>query len=225
MSETPRSADARAIALGFRIETMQPAPFSASPQVMLQLGVRAPEGQRIESVLLRTMLRIEAGARNHAPEEELRLRELFGDTSLWGRSSRSLMWAQLTSVINPFEGSTQVELFVPCSFDLAVIASKYLHALEPSEVPIKAQFSGTIFYAAANGLQAAPIPWTSEASYRMPVQVFRAAIDEHFPDSGVVAVRRELWARLERYRVDHGLASWDAALERLLAEQPQAVFS
>ena len=48
-------------------------------------------------------------------------------------------------------------------------------------------------------------------------------IDQHFPGAGVLALRRDLYQRLDRYRVEHGLASWELAVERLLeASKPEA---
>jgi hypothetical protein len=205
------------LALGFRIEAVERVAFAASPTLVLKLGVRAPAGQQeISSVLLRTMVRIEAGARTHNANETRKLRELFGEPSQWARASRSLLWAQVTSVVNAFSGSTTVEVHVPCSWDLAALASRYLRALDGGEVPITAQLSGSVFYPGASGLTVAPIPWSSEAAHRLPVQLFREVIDEHLSGSDVIALRHEVLDRLDAYRQQHGLTSWDAALEHLL---------
>jgi hypothetical protein len=210
-----------AVALELRIESAARVAFAASPLVALNIVVRAPEHRpEIASVLLRTLVRIEAAARRHSPAETLRLRELFGDESLWGRSSRSLVWAQVTSVISAFSGTTSTEVHVPCSFDLAALASKYIAALDGGDIPITAQWSGSVFYSSETGLAVAPIPWSSESRFRMPVQVFRDVLDEHFPGSGVLALRRDLLEQLDRYRVVHGLPNWDAAIERLLRGEP-----
>jgi hypothetical protein len=60
------------------------------------------------------------------------------------------------------------------------------------------------------------IPWDREASARVPVSVWREAVDAALPDSAWLRVRRGLFARLQAYRSARGLTSWDDALESLL---------
>jgi hypothetical protein len=53
--------------------------------------------------------------------------------------------------VPPFTGTTVVDLHVPCSYDMEVLASKYLDALAGGEVPLEFLFSGTVFYTGAGG--------------------------------------------------------------------------
>ena len=59
------------------------------------------------------------------------------------RRCATLLWTRTTLVVPPFTGSTVVELPVPCSYDMDVLASRYLDALAGGEVPLEFLFSGT----------------------------------------------------------------------------------
>ena len=72
-----------------------------------------------------------------------------------------------------FEGSTVVDLNVPCTFDFNVAATKYFDGLEAGELPLNFLFSGTVFYqGGVRALQVMQISWDKEARYRLPVQVW-----------------------------------------------------
>jgi len=203
--------------LRFRISGADIAPFAASPQVALGVEVRvATPGARIQSILLRSSVRIEGGARSHDEEERARLEELFGGEDVWARATRSLLWTQATTVVPAFEGTTTCEVMLPCGYDLACAASKYLHGVTHGDVPILVQFSGTVFHETSSGLQVSPIPWEAEAPFRLPLELWRRVIDAHFPNRAVLSLRREVFERLNRYRSQHGLVRWDDAVEQLL---------
>ena len=202
--------------LTFAVLGARALPHAASPQLALDVALHAPAA-RIESVLLRCAVRIETAARAHDADERARLGGLFGPPEQWSRSARSLLWAQLTCVVPAFEERTQCELPLPCSFDLAAAGSAYLQRIGDGTVPLSVQFSGTVFHCGERGLQAEPIPWHREAAFALPVALFRSVIEQHFPGNGVLALRHDLYHRLDRYRVEHGLPSWEHALERLLA--------
>ena len=209
----------------FRVVRAEAASFSASPQIVLHVEVRAGSpDDRVQSILLRSATRIEAGARTHSLEERARLEELFGDEGVWARSSRSLLWGQVAVVVPGFQGTTTIEVHLPCSYDLGAAAAKYLHGLTEGEVPITVQFSGTLFRETSEGLTVSQIPWDREAPFRVPLAVWQRVLDEHFPNSAVVSVRRDLFERVDRYRLEHGLLRWEEAVNRLLdIAEPQAV--
>jgi hypothetical protein len=200
--------------LRFTIAGAAPVPYAASP--LLSLDVRVQSSLDVESVLLRTSVRIDAAARPASPREEARLKELFGDKDLWSRGSRSLLWAQVVNVVSAFTGETAVPVALPCSFDLAAIASKYLRALDGGTVPIRAQFSGTAFFRTEHGLSAAPIALDREAELALPVATFLEVLDQHFPNAAVVTLSRDTFQRLEALRVERGLPSFDHAIDALL---------
>jgi hypothetical protein len=84
-------------------------------------------------------------------------------------------------------------------------------------VPLELLFSGTIFYANAEGrLQAAPISWEHELEATLPVAVWRAAIESAFPGSAWLRLPRDAFDRLWAFRAARALPSWEATLDELL---------
>jgi hypothetical protein len=205
-------------ALGFTVESAEAVRHTAAPTIALRLRIES-DGD-VRSLMLQAQLRIAAPDRAYDAATQERLRDLFGDPADWGRTLRSLLWTQTTLLVPPFSGSTTVDLQVPCTYDFEVAAAKYLHALEDGDVPLELLFSGTLFYAAEDGsLRTARISWESEAAFRMPVAVWREAVDRAFPGSAWLRVHRELFDRLAAYRSRRMLPTWDAVVEELLEDR------
>ncbi len=210
----------RAPELAFRVEGLAPLTPAAAPTLCFTLGIDAAGAQPIRSVMLQTQLQIAARRRRYDAGAEAQLFELFGEPERWGTTLRTLPWTQVTTVVPAFSGSTTVELRVPCTYDFEVAASRYLLALHDGEVPLELLFSGTLFYADEDGrLQAGQISWNQEAEYAMPIAVWRATMDNHFPGCGWLRVGSESFARLASYRSRHALATWDDVVDRLLAHE------
>jgi hypothetical protein len=75
-----------------------------------------------------------------------------------------------------------------------------------------------VFSGSSGAVQVAMVPWHEEATFRLPVAVWRAAMDAHFPDAGWVRLRRETLEALRAYRSERVLPTWDDTVERLLKE-------
>src|SRR5262249_23302363 len=137
---------------------------------------------------------------------------------------RSMLWTHSSVVVPPFTGEQVVDLPVPCTFDFNVAATKYFHALPDGEVPLSLLFSGTVFYEAADGrLQIAQISWEKEARFRLPVKVWNDMMADYYPNGAWLRLRQDIFDRLYRYKVAHGLPSWEQTFEHLLlANEPQA---
>ena len=191
-------------------------PYAAGPSVQLDLRVTADEP--VHTVALRTQIRIEPRRRRYTPSEEERLTDLFGEPARWGDTLNPLQLATVATMVPGFTGSTTVPLAVPLTYDLDVAAAKYLHGLGDGDVPLLLLFSGTVFRGAPDRVQVGLVPWHEEAAYRLPVAVWRAAMDAHFPEAGWVRLRRETLEALRAYRSERVLPTWDDAVERLLKE-------
>ena len=89
--------------------------------------------------------------------------------------------------------------------------------LEAGEVPLLLLFSGTIFATAQGRLQVQQVPWSKEASYRLPVSVWREAIDMHFPNSSWIKMSLATMDELQRFKARKALPTWDATIAALLA--------
>jgi hypothetical protein len=143
---------------------------------------------------------------------------LFGETPQWGDSLRPFLWTHTSTTLGRFDGTTDFELPVACTYDFDVAAAKYLHGLNEGVVPLIMLFSGTVYTRGASGFSAEPLSWSSEASYKMPVTVWRNMMDLYFPNSAWIRLRQDTLDDLQRFRAHRGLPTWDQAFEQLLKE-------
>jgi len=180
----------------------------------------AASDEPIHTVVLRCQVQIEATRRSYHESERERLFELFGEPQRWSRTLKSMLWTIASVTVPPFCGETVVDLHVPCTYDFNVAAAKYFHALEEGEVPLTLLFSGTAFYEADDGaLQVAQIPWDKEAMYRLPVRVWKEMMEHYYPNSTMLSIHKDVFDRLYRYKMQHGLPTWEQVLERLLPSE------
>lgn len=204
--------------LSFKVEQASGVPFAASPTIAFQLHVaNVVEDQPIHTIALNCQIQIEVTHRRYTPEEQQQMLDLFGEPDRWSQTLRSLLWTNVSAVLPGFRGSTQVDLRVPCTFDFNVAATKYFAGLAGGDVPLNMLFSGTVFYADAEGLlQVAPISWDQEAKFRLPLQVWRDMMDSYYPNGAWLHVRRDVFDRLYRYKMQRGIPTWEQALESVL---------
>jgi hypothetical protein len=210
--------------LKFQIEGAEAVPYSAVPLITLKLRVtNHPLEQPIHTLALRCQVQIDPARRRYTPEEQELLLDLFGDPDRWGKTVRPLLWMNSSMSIPGFSGNTGVDLQLPCTFDFNVATTKYFHALGSGEIPLSILFSGTVFYSDDTGLlQASQVPWDCEARYRLPVRVWKQMMDEHYPNSAWLSLRRDAFERLYRYKVRHGIPTFERVLEKLVPEERTA---
>ena len=210
--------------LDFRVEDAEVLEYAAVPSLLFKLRVENLERESIRSVSLNTQVRIAATQRHYEAAEQERLLELFGEPHRWRNTLRSLLWTHTILQVPPFSGSTVVDMPVPCTYDLDVVAAKYFYALEDGEVPLEFLFSGTVFYAGEDGrLQIARISWEKEAEFRLPVRLWKEMMERYFPNSAWIRLHRDAFDQLYDYKVRMGLPSWEAAVEALLRASEQEV--
>lgn len=203
--------------LAFAVRDAARLPYAAVPTLRFALAIESD--RPVRSILLDVQLQIAARRRRHDDAAHERLFELFGPPDSWGSTLRTLPWTRTTLVVPAFEGSTVADLDVACTYDLEVIASRYFDALSDGEVPLEFLFSGTVFYGAP--LQAARISWEQDAEYRLPVAVWKATMEQHFPGTAWLRLGKASFDRLSAYKSRNALASWDDALDALLPpEEP-----
>src|SRR4029078_6706769 len=140
MSATPSPATAAELA--FTVEGAERVEHAAVPSVRFALRLTAPAGRAIRSVLPDTQIQSAARRRRYDSAAEERLFELFGAPAGWGVTLRTLPWTRVSSVVPPFEGSTLVDVDVPCSYDLHVAASRYFDGLDGGEGPLQRVLRG-----------------------------------------------------------------------------------
>jgi hypothetical protein len=212
-----RTATAGAVPeLGFTVLACEPLPHAAAPSLRFSLGIDA-QGAAVRSVMLEVQIRIAATQRQYDEAEQAQLGDLFGEAHRWADTLRNLLWTQATLVVPPFDGSTVVDLIVPCTYDFDVAAAKYLAGLHEGEIPLELLFSGTVFYAGASGaIQINRISWNAEAAHRLPVRVWRETMDHYFPNSAWLRLDRKAFERLVAFRARNALTSWETVVDALL---------
>jgi hypothetical protein len=223
-AEAARRA-AEVVNLEFSCRAARPDSRAAVPTVLLELEIAETTGQPVHAVALRCQIRIEPLLRKYSDHEADGVVDLFGERARWGTTLKPLQLAFVTQMVPSFGGSVRVDLPVPCSYDFEVAANKYLYALEDGEVPLLLLFSGTVFTGGFNGtgrdISVQPVPWHKETAFRLPVAVWRQAMDQHFPGTAWLRLHRETFDALHRYRARHALPTWEDAIERLLKEDKE----
>jgi hypothetical protein len=211
--------------LEFSVESAEVLPYAAVPTILFRLGIsNAIEGEEVNSISLRTQIRISARQRHYADAEQGKLRELFGETHQWKDTLRSVLWTNTNTTVPGFSGGAVFEMPMACTYDFDVVGTKYFAALEDGEIPLEFLFSGTVFYRDATGaLQAVQIPWEKEAKFRLPVGVWREMMDHYFPNSAWLRIRKDTFDRLYEYRSRHALLTWERTLESLLEASEEEV--
>ncbi|HEX3466400.1 MAG TPA: DUF6084 family protein [Candidatus Elarobacter sp.] len=208
--------------LSFAVSGARPEPYAVSPQLALRMRVAEASGVPVYAIALRAQVQIEPQRRRYAVEESERLTELFGGPERYGQTLRTMLWTHVSATVLAFEGETEFDLVVPCSYDFAVAANAYLSALEDGEIPIVVQLSGTVFVRGENGVAAELVPWTCEARYRLPVAVYRATMEAHFPNSAWIRIDRDTFDELYRFKREGGFPTWEAAFAQLCARAEAA---
>jgi hypothetical protein len=175
--------------------------FSVMPAMTMKLRISETSGQRVEAIALRCQLRIEPARRRYSDAEAERLEDLFGETQRWAETLRPVQFSNVSVMVPGFTGSTDLDLPVPLTYDMEIGATRYFAGLDDGEVPLLLLFSGTIFGMADGRMSVAQVPWSKEAHFRLPVAVWREAIDAHFPNAAWFRVSThtlELLAQAQR---------------------------
>jgi hypothetical protein len=209
--------------LTFEVVGARAEPYAAVPTIMLRLRLTEADFLPVHAVALRCQIMIEPQRRKYEPAEAEHLLELFGETPRWGDTLRPFLWTHVGMTVAGFDGSTEVDLPITCTYDFEVAAAKYLHALRGGEVPLLLLFSGTIFAKGEKGFSAEPVAWHEEASFRMPASVWRDVMDLYFPGGGWLRLRRDTLDTLTRFKTSRGIVTWEETVEQLLKEAGEDV--
>lgn len=211
--------------LNFQVTGAASVPFAAVPTLGFTLLVNnAAPNEAIHSVALRCQIQLEVTRRNYTPSEKKSLADLFGEPSRWGQTLRPMLWTHVQATVPAFTVSTAIELQTPCTFDFNIASTKYFHGLESGEIPLCFMFSGTVYQVNEEGaMQVSPISWDKEARFRLPVQVWRDMMNEHYPNMAWLCLERDVFDRIYRYKVENLIPTWELTFKRLLAEESKAV--
>jgi len=206
--------------LTFDCIDVRPLKYAASPTLAFKLRISELSGQPVHAMVLRVQIRIEPQRRRYADDESELLTHLFGERSRWGETLKPFQFTTISVTVPGFTGSTEVDAEVPCTYDLEVAAGKYFHALSEGVVPMVLLFSGTVFGKGGPGFWVEQVPWHTQAECRMPVTVWDELMSRYFPNVAWIKLPRETVDALLKYKAQHAIPTWEAAIEQLLAGGP-----
>ncbi len=203
----------------FSVLGARPVRHAATPMLTLDLQVAEPSGRAVYMIALRIQVMIEPARRSYDDATRERLLELFGPPERWSVTTRSLVWTQLDVLVPAFTGTTTVAVPVACSYDQELAAAKYLYSLPDGEAPLALHFNGTIYYPGEDGgLQMVLLPWNKSIDFRLPVAAWRDTVEHYYPGTAWLALGSDTLERLQRAKLDRGLATLDACVQALLKE-------
>lgn len=205
--------------LTITVERALAVPFAIAPTIAFDLRVENSDpSETVHTAVLRCQLQIEVTRRRYSAADQEKLYDLFGAPERWGQTLRSMLWTHASIVVASFQSKTSVSMPIPCSFDFNVAATKYFAGLSEGEIPLCLMFSGTVFYADPSGtLQVAPVSWEKEARFRLPVVTWKEMMDLYYPNSAWLSLRKDVFEQLYRYKMQHGIPTWEETIERILS--------
>src|SRR5712691_993475 len=194
-----------------------PDKYAVTPSMSLKLRISETTGQRVDAIALRCQIRIEPARRRYSAEEAERLNDLFGDTARWADTLKPMQFTTVATMVPGFTGSTEIDLPILFTYDLEIGTTRYFTGLEDGEIPLLLLFSGTVFSTVDGRLSIQQVPWSKEAHFRLPLNVWQEAIDVHFPDSAWIKMSRSTLDELLRFKSHAALPTWDATIAALLS--------
>src|SRR6202453_4190377 len=99
--------------------------YAAPPTLTFALTITERSGVKIHAIALRCQLRIEPHRRRYSADEARRLSDLFGDPSRWAETVKPIQLATVSTMVPGFTSLTEIEVPVPCTYDLEVASARY----------------------------------------------------------------------------------------------------
>jgi hypothetical protein len=206
--------------LGFTVLDVIADRYAATPQLLARIRVEETSGAVIHAMALRAQVMIEPQRRPYTATESDGLHDQFGERPRWKDTLRPFLWTFATTMVTGFSGDLEFDLPIPCTYDVEVTASKYLHALTDGHVPIRLLFGGTVFSRGETGFSVEQVAWNLEATYSLPVAVWTELMDQFFPNAGWLRLDRDTIAALTRFKGENGFVTWDQVFGALLDTTP-----
>lgn len=68
------------------------------------------------------------------------------------------------------------------------------------------------------------LQWLLEANHRMPVDVWTSMMDHYYPNSSWLRLRRDVFDRLQEFKRQNAIPTFEQAIQRLMeAAQTESV--
>lgn len=211
--------------LDFEVLSARVQEYAAVPTILFKLKITEASGYYVHALALRAQIMIEPQRRSYDSVDHDRLYELFDDPKRWGTTLKPFLWTHTGIVVPRFDGTTEVDLPMTCSYDFEVAGNKYLHSVREGEIPLQFLFAGTFFTNGDNdtGFAAEPVGWNKDRAFRMPAKVWHDCMDMYFPNSGWIRASRQTMDLLTKYKVKKALPTWEDTIEALLKQAGEDV--
>lgn len=209
--------------LDFEILGARAQNYAAVPTIMFSIRITEASGAYVHACALRAQIMIEPQRRTYDSTDHERLYELFDEPKRWGQTLKPFLWTHTGIVVPRFEGTTEIDLPMTCTYDFEVAGNKYLHSVRDGEIPLQFLFAGTFFTNGDSGFAAEPVGWNKDRAFRMPAQVWHDCMDMYFPNSGWIRARRETIDLLTKYKVAKALPTWEDTIEALMKQAGEDV--
>jgi hypothetical protein len=152
----------------------------------VQIVVTPPE-THVYSLSLNYDVRIDAVRRRYTDEEQRHLISLFGPIGNWCRTLHALPWLSGTAQVPAFIGQRLIDVSLPCRGEINPVVARYFDALAAGDVLLVASFSGAGFVASDSlPLQMSRIPWDRQATFRLPLGLWREAREHRCQEESAV---------------------------------------
>jgi hypothetical protein len=197
--------------LEFSVKGLSMLPFAATPQLVIDLKITAD--QRVHSMMLHGQLRVDVSERDYDDATLERLQDAFGLPDCWGHMLHTLQWTQLHCVVPSFEGSTRVELMLPCTYDFGLAITKYFDALEDGDIPMTMTCTGTVLHGVG---KVSPIPSGKEVKFELPLYLWQETVHHYYPNSVWLCLGKDVFDQFQTFKRLSGSPTWDQALTRLM---------
>ena len=205
------------------ILSVEPVARVMAPTLRFRLRITEPSQRPVFMIALSAVITVEPSKRSYDEATRSKLVELFGEPERWATTTVNFRWTAFDTVVPAFTETTEIDVAIPCTYDLEVAAAKYFHGLADGQAPVRFHFSGRVYYDAGDGrLQYVQVPWDCSVRFAMPVEAWKKAIAEAYPYRGWIPLDTATIERLQRLKVDRGLPTFDAAVEHLLADDGEA---
>ena len=205
--------------LSFAVERVSPVVHAACPSLSFHIRIVNSGIERIHAIALEAIIYVEPQPQPPTSRDVDRLEELFGEPSHWAESRKPLAWVRASAIVPAFAGSTRIDLDVPCSFDFNIASTKFFYGLEAPSAPLRFDFTGTIFV----DRQVSQIAPAKQARFDLPMAAWSDLMEAYYPHSMWLRLPRDVFQRMNQYKIENRIPTWEDVLERLLPVGQEAV--
>ena len=206
--------------LSFQIEAASVVPFAASPTHRISSSTinNAVPDEAIHTIALRCQIQIEVTRRRYTPEEQERLLDLFGKPDRWSQTLRSLLWTHANRGCSRFRRDRARTSI--CRFPAPSTSMSRRPSISRGSPMATSRCSCSSAAPSSTRRRQPPAGRAhlvgSGSTIQAACKMWREMMDAYYPNSAWLNLRRDVFDRLYRYKMQHGIPTWEQALEQIL---------